>query len=202
MLCQVISVQSFNNVLYQNKKLSFFGSSRLCSFCKNVDEKILHLLYECNITKALWKSLISFFDKSLNLPYLLPQTAFLGFTNTYCNDILIKNHILLLFKIYVYNSRKHEKISLNNLTKNVTKVINIEKEIAGNNEKKVILYNKKGEKTENKLNEKTSLIYPKGEGWNIFGENICCFLLLLFYLSLLLFYFFYLFFACVCLFVL
>ena len=59
--------------------------------------------------------------------------------------------------MYVYNSRKHGKNSLNNLTKNVTKVKNIEKEIAGNNEKKVILYNQKWKKIENKLNEKKSV---------------------------------------------
>ena len=89
------------------------------------------------------------------MPYLSPQTAFLGFTNTYCNDILLKNHILLLFKVYVYNSRKHEKISLNNLIRNVTKVKNIEKEIAKNNEKNIILYNKNWKITENKLNKKS-----------------------------------------------
>ena len=57
-------------------------------------------------------------------------------------------------KSFVYNSRKHEKISLKNLITNVTKVKNIEKEIAGNNEKKVMLYNKKWKKIESKLNEK------------------------------------------------
>ena len=91
------------------------------------------------------RHLISFFDKSLNLPFLSPQTACLGFTNTYCNDILLKNHILLLFKIYVYNSRKHEKISLNNL-RNVTKVKNIEREIAEKNEKKLCCITKRGKK--------------------------------------------------------
>ena len=113
---------------------------------QNVDETILHLFYECDITKALWKILISFFDKSLKLPFLSPHTAFLGFTNTYCDSSLLKNHILLLFKIYVYNSRKHEKISLKTLIRNLTKVKNIEKEIAGNNGKKIMLYNKKWKK--------------------------------------------------------
>ena len=56
--------------------------------------------------------------------------------------------------MYVYKSRKHEKILLNNLI-SVTKVRNIEKEIAGNNEKKVMLYNKKWKKIEKKLNEKS-----------------------------------------------
>ena len=105
--------------------------------------------------QGLWKSLFSSFDICLNLPYLSPQNAFLGFTNTYCNDILLKNHILLLFEIYGYNSRKHEKNSLNNLIRNVTKVKNIEKEIAGNNEEKIMLHNKKWKKIENKLNEKS-----------------------------------------------
>ena len=142
--CYVRSFQYkvLNNVLYLNKKLFIFGrsSSPLCSFFKNFDKTIFHLFYEC--------------DKSLNLSFLSPQTAFLGFTDIYCNDILLKNDILLLFKIYVYISRKHEKISLKNLIRNVTKVKNIEKEIAGNNEKKVMLYNKKWEKIENKLNKK------------------------------------------------
>ena len=145
-----------NNVLYLNKKLFIFEKSSfpLCSFCKNVDETILHLFYECDITKALWKSLIYFFDKSLNLPFLSTQAAFLGFTNTSCYDILLKNRILLLFKMYVYNSRKHGQISLNNLIRNVMKVKNIEKEIAGNNAKRVMLYNEKWKKIENKLNQK------------------------------------------------
>ena len=97
------------------KKLFIFGKSPSlpCSFCKNADETMHHLFFECNIIRELWKSLICFFDKCLNLPNL--PFVFLGFTNTYCNDILLKNHILLLLKIYVCNSIKHEKISLNNL---------------------------------------------------------------------------------------
>ena len=131
------------------------------------------------------------------MPFLSPQTAFLGFTITYCNDILPKNRILLLFKIYVYNSRKHEKVLLNNLIRNVTKVKNIENEIAGNNEIKVMLCDKKWKKIENKLNP-VSLIYPRGGGETFLLRKICCFLLLLFYLSFSLFYFFSLFFVCVC----
>ena len=67
---------------------------------------------------------------------------------------ILKNHILLLFKIYVYKSRKHEKISTKNLSRNLTKIKNFEREIAGNNEEKIRLCNKKWEKIENKPNEK------------------------------------------------
>ena len=115
---------------------------------------IVHLFFECNITKELWKRLISFFDKCLNLLHLMPQTIFHGFTNTYSNDILLKNHILLLFKIYVYRICL-QNISLNNLIRNVTKVKDIEKKIAGNNKKKVMLYDKKGIIIENKLTKKS-----------------------------------------------
>ena len=73
------------------------------------DETILHLFYECDITKALWKSLILFFSKSLNLPFLLPQTAFLRFTDTYCNDILFKNHILYYYSKFMYTIQENMK---------------------------------------------------------------------------------------------
>ena len=55
--CNVRSFQHnvLNNVLYLNKKLFIFGKmpSSLCSFCKQADETILHLFYECNISKEL-----------------------------------------------------------------------------------------------------------------------------------------------------
>ena len=119
---------------------------------------ILHLFYKCDITKEFWDCLIPIFGKCLNLLYLTLQTTFLGFINIYCNDILLINHIPLLSKVYVYNSRKHEQISLYNLVKNVTKATNMEKEIAAKNEKMIRLYNKKWKKIINNLTRKFSLI--------------------------------------------
>ena len=68
---------------------------------------------------------------------------------------ILKNHILLLFKIYVYKSIKHEKISVKNLSRNLTKIKNVEREIAGNNDEKIRLCNEKWKKIENKSNEKS-----------------------------------------------
>ena len=55
--CYVRSFQHkvLNNVLYLNKKLLIIGksSSPLSSFCKTADETILHLCYECDITKKV-----------------------------------------------------------------------------------------------------------------------------------------------------
>ena len=56
---------------------------------------------------------------------------------------MLENHILLLFKIYQYNSRKQEKFTLRKLTRIITKVKDIEKESAGNDDKKIMLCNKK-----------------------------------------------------------
>ena len=45
----------FSNVLYLHKKLFIFekSPSSLCSFCKQADATIIHLFYECSITKRL-----------------------------------------------------------------------------------------------------------------------------------------------------
>ena len=63
--CYVRSFQYkvLNNVPYMNKKPIVFGASSppLRSFCENAAKTILHLFYECNITKKLWKSLNSLF---------------------------------------------------------------------------------------------------------------------------------------------
>ena len=86
--CNVRSFQYkvLNNILYLNKKLFIFGKSPpyFCSLCKQTDETILlHLFYECNITKELWNILDLFFNDCFHIPQLLPQTAFFGFFNTY-----------------------------------------------------------------------------------------------------------------------
>ena len=105
-------------------------------------------------------------------------------------DILLKNHILLLFKIYVHNSRKHENVSLNNHIRNVTKVKNIEEKIAGNNEKKIMLITKPGKKNWKQVKQ------AKGMG----VEYFCCEISVASVINYLfiLFCFFSLFFVCVC----
>ena len=43
------------------------------------------------------------------------------------------NHILLIFKLYVYKSREKKLMNINNLITEIRKVKGIEKEIALNN---------------------------------------------------------------------
>ena len=99
-----------NNVLFLNKKLHIFGikSSPLCSFCNLCDEEPLHIFYECNSIKCLWSNLVHYFQNSLVLPILTPQTAIIAFFDSTNSDYnfkknkLLINHILLIFKLYVY----------------------------------------------------------------------------------------------------
>ena len=82
--------------------------SPLCSFCNLCGETPLHIFYECDSIQCLWSHLVHYFQNSLVLPILTSQTAifeFLDSTNSDYNKLLI-NHILLIFKLYVYRSRE------------------------------------------------------------------------------------------------
>ena len=156
------------NVLYLNKKCFIFGKSPsfLCSFCKQVDETILLLFRECSIMKELWKRLDLFFRS--HLPQLLPQTDFFwGFFSTYFNYLILENHILLLFKIYLYNSRKQEKVTLRKLIRIISKVQDIEKESSRNDDtvKRLCCTRKNGKNVCFFLNIILQMI-QKGGGWS------------------------------------
>ena len=122
-----------NNVLYLNKK-----TSSLCPFCKLSDEAVLHLFYECNIILNLWNELVLFFENEFTLFDLTLQAAFLGFLNVDSKLLLIQNHLLLIFKIYIFNSRRSESLKIKSLIREITKVKNIEEKFSLNNEKKEI----------------------------------------------------------------
>ena len=109
--------------------------SPLCPFCKLSDETVLHLFYECNIILNLWNELDLFFENEFTLFHLTPQPAFLGLLNVDSKLILIQNHLLLIFKIYIYNSRRSELLKIKSLIREITKVKNLEEKISLNNEK-------------------------------------------------------------------
>ena len=188
-----------------------FGKSpsSLCSFCKQADQTILHLSYECNIMKEWWKRLYLFLNDCFHLPQFLPQTAFFGFFNTYSNNLILENHALLLFKIYLYNS----KVKLRKLIRIITKVKDIERESAANDNKKIMLYTKKWHNIENMLLFLENHCFnlnndPNKLGWNfvfcisayifsLFPLYIFVFFILIFiYLFICFFIFIYLFIFC------
>ena len=110
-----------NNILYLNKKLFIFGkvSSKLCSFCNREDETVIHLFSECSIAKEIWKKLINYFRTGLQLPEITAQSAIFGFLLADRDTFLIKNLILLLFKIHIYESRSSKALFFESVLKKI-----------------------------------------------------------------------------------
>ena len=140
-----------NNVFFLNKKLHIFGikSSPLCSFCNLCDEKPVHIFYECDSIKCLWSDLGHYFQNSLVLPILKPQTAIFAFLDSTNSDYnfkknkLLINHILKIFKLCVYRSGEKQFIHINTHIAGTKSAKAIEKEIATSNSKKTIPFKSK-----------------------------------------------------------
>ena len=127
-----------NNVLFLNKKIHTFGIKPfpLCSFCNLYDETPYDIFYECDRVKCLWSYLVQCFQNNLILPTLITQTTICGFLDYTNNDFIhennkcLSNHILLIFKLYVYKSREKKLKNINNIIAETRKIKRIKKEIA------------------------------------------------------------------------
>ena len=107
-----------NNILFLNRK----KNTPLCLFCNKEEETPLHIFSECTYVIYLWQQLATFLKKNLILPALTPQTALLGVWSDNANhDEPIINHFLLIFKLYVYNSREKHCVSIMDLLTNIKK---------------------------------------------------------------------------------
>ena len=78
-----------------------------CSFCNSADETPLHIFYTCNINKWLWNELQYFVSQYIYIPEITPQSALIELFNIgkQKQDFLLINHLLLIFKHYLYISR-------------------------------------------------------------------------------------------------
>ena len=114
-----------NNVLYLNEKFFSFGifETTHCSFCSQINKRIEHLFCHCFIAKALWNSLNTFFENHLSLYDLTPQAAFFGFIKKHLHDSISQNHLLVVFKIYLYKSRSYRFVHLKSLLLEIKKIV-------------------------------------------------------------------------------
>ena len=71
------------------------------------------------------------FQNVLIIPPVTPHSAILGFTDDKVNYYLI-NLILLIFKYYVYKTRKSRSLDLKVLKRSIHKIKNIEKQVSFN----------------------------------------------------------------------
>ena len=87
-------------------------------------------------------------QNTLMLPNLTPKTAILAIfvsvsnNSFFENNKIFVNHIVYIFKLYVYKSREKKIININNLIAEIRKVKRIEKGIALNNSMKAIAFRK------------------------------------------------------------
>ena len=101
-------------------------STTNCSFCGFHGENIDHLFVECSYTKLLWQALSNHFSPALIFPPLNSQSVHLGFLDDKIDNFLLLNHILLIFKIYIYNSRAAKKLPFAGLLARIEKIFNLE----------------------------------------------------------------------------
>ena len=106
-----------NNVLYLNEKLFQFGiiSQSKCSSCELYDDTLNHIFYECTYAQNLWNQLRLYLSEKVSLPVLNPQSAIFGFTDVLDHNYLLVNHLLLMFKYNIHNSRFNNTSSFQSL---------------------------------------------------------------------------------------
>ena len=123
-----------HNILFLNKALRRMNlvESSMCSYCKEEEETPIHLFAECQYVKGVWGQIQLYFMNKLVLEDLNPQGAILGWYNE-DNSGILKNQILLIFKMIVYKDRELGVCNINRVLNKLKMVKVIEKEINKNN---------------------------------------------------------------------
>ena len=114
---RIFQYQLLSNVLYLNKKLFQFGiiSQSKCAFCELYDETPHHIFYKCTYAQTLWNRLCLHLSEKVALPVLNPRSSIFGFTYVSDHNFLLVNHLLLIFKYSICNSRVNNSLSLQSL---------------------------------------------------------------------------------------
>jgi hypothetical protein len=87
---------------------------------------MVHLFSNCPETLALWALLKTALSPNLLLTDLDAKFALLGFYEATPEHFNLVNHILLLFKLYVYQSRSSGTLRLNGLLGKITDTAKLE----------------------------------------------------------------------------
>ena len=130
----IFQYKLLNNVLYLNKKLFHFGitSHSKCPFCELYDETPHHIFYECTYAQNLWNQLRLHLSEKVTLPILNPQSAIIGFTDVLDHNYILVNHILLILKYNVYNSRVNNTLSFQSPKCAISQIKYIEETVSEN----------------------------------------------------------------------
>ena len=127
------NVLYLNKILFRFKKVDF----PLCSYCNEEEETPLHLFHSWLKTKQLWNKLRQYFSQFINIPHSTPQSSILGiFDNNQHSELI--NHLLLIFKFYIYIARNTKQLNFDNLKITIKEIKEIEKELTSSNKRKLL----------------------------------------------------------------
>ena len=82
-----------------------YAESPLCSLSKRENKTVSHLFCICTLTQQHWKNLQSWVRGYLILPGLEPSIVILGDWNTKNEINVLVDHLILLFKYFIYKNR-------------------------------------------------------------------------------------------------
>ena len=107
-------------------------SQSKCSFCELYNETPHHIFYKCTYAQNLWNRLRLYLSEKVALPVLNPQSAIFGFTEVLDHNFLLVNHLLLILKYNIYNSRINNSLSFQSLKCVISQIKYIEETISNN----------------------------------------------------------------------
>ena len=134
-------IKKLQLIFFLWKKCSFIlrrVESPLCSFCKAEDQTYIHIFYRCRKTSIFWRQLQELFSTALDLPSISPQSTIFGFLDDSSEHKILLNHMLLIFKKYLYKAGQNKDLNFNILKNCLTKVRDLEANLKDNDK-----YNKK-----------------------------------------------------------
>ena len=76
-------------------------------------------------------------EQFINIPHSTPQSSILGIFDNIQHSGLI-NHLLLIFKCYIYSGRNTKQLNFDNLKITIKKIKEIEKELTNSNKRKLL----------------------------------------------------------------
>ena len=106
----------------------------------------MHIFYSCKHTQIFEERLKYYIQNNLGLPSLPSQSAILGFTNSQSENFIIINHLLLIFKYYIFKSRSNKHLNFLQLKTDIIKVKSLEEYLSNRNNNKCRKYRKKSHK--------------------------------------------------------
>ena len=122
------NILCLNNMLFRFKKID----SPLFSHCNEEQETPIHLFHSCLKTKQFWKKLRQHLSQFINIAQSAPHSSIVGIFQNNQHSVLM-NHVLLIYKFYIYSARNTKQLKFDNLKKTIKKIKVLENKLTGSN---------------------------------------------------------------------